>query len=123
MIGPIGIYEEGRIIELEPGIHDIKILGSWLVSLDNFKIYFKEINSNKIICWKERTFRTNHYVSGKKAKVIADVDIDKRSKYSIHFENPSHIKVIFMGPFGLGILLNRKIPNSEIKISIGFSGY
>ncbi|WP_369999695.1 hypothetical protein [Winogradskyella sp.] len=119
MLKPIGIYQEGKIIELNYGIYDIKILGSWLVSINNFKIYLKDVSGNRIIYWKEKTIRPNAYFKGKKAKIVADIDIDKGGQYSIHFENPSHVKVTYMGFFGLGILLNRKVPNHEIKIAIG----
>ena len=64
-------------------------------------------------------FRPNDYVNGKKAKVVADIDIVKGGKYSIHFVNPSHVEVTYSGLFGLGILLNKKIPNQNIQIAIG----
>lgn len=115
----ISIYDEGKAIELYAGVHKVKILGSWLISLNNFKIYLKEINGDKVIKWKEKMFRPNDYINGKKAKIIADFDIVKSGDYSIHFENPSHIKVTYMGLFGFGILLNKKIPNQDIKIVIG----
>ena len=50
---------------------------------------------------------------------VADVDILKSGKYSIHFENPSQLKVIYMGCFGLEIFLNRRIPNKNITVAIG----
>jgi hypothetical protein len=115
----IGIYEEGKIIELYAGIHNIKILGSWLVSLNLFRVYLKEVNGDGLIYWKKRMFRQNDYVNGKKAKIVADIDIDKGGLFSIHFENASHVKVTYMGRFGLGLLSRKKILNKDIKIVIG----
>ena len=115
----LNINEAGKIIDLYYGIHKIKIIGSWLVFINNFKIYFKNIDTDERVYWKTKTLQVNDYVNYKKAKVVADVDILKSGKYSIHFENPSQLKVIYMGCFGLEIFLNRRIPNKNITIAIG----
>ena len=119
MIGPIGIYEEGRVIELQPGIHKVKILGSWLVQTYGFKVFLKEVNGDKIIEWRGINMGANDYAFGMKAKNVGVLDIERWTKYSIHFENPHHVKVTLLGPFFIGALLNRQIPNREIKIVIG----
>jgi len=120
MIGPIGIYEEGKIIELQPGIHKVKILGSWLVQLYGFKVILKEVKGDKVIEWRRNVMGSNDYAYGKKAKNVAVLDIERWTKYSIHFENPHHVKVVILGPFFLGAIFNKKIPNREIKIAIGY---
>jgi hypothetical protein len=59
-----------KIIELYTGYHKVRILGSWLVLLNNFKVYLKEINNGKIIKCKNKMIYPNDYINGKKTKIF-----------------------------------------------------
>jgi hypothetical protein len=119
MTDPIPIYEEGKVIELQPGIYQVKVLGSWFVKVGDFSLSLREVGTGNLIKWRRTKFGAFDYVFKLKARDIGTIDIPKWAKYSISFRNPENVIVTRMGPFGITLPLNRAIPNSEIRIVIG----
>ncbi len=117
MIGPIGIYEQGHIIELQPGIYTIKALDSWLVRINNFKVRFREVNGDLELTWKKKKLGANDHAFKRKTKSIGEVHVPKWTKYSIHFENQKSLRVIKMNyGFFIGLIMDKAIPPEQVQI-------
>lgn len=93
MIKPINILDSGKEIELHQRTYKISIIGGWSVKLNNFKMYFKEVDSDKIIEPKLLRWRIQSHKHGQRIKRIGTIYIPKYTKCTIHFTNPDSLQV------------------------------
>jgi len=117
MNNPINILENNKQIELSVGIYSLKVLGGWKVIANNFFIILREVDGKTKIKSKDTFWKIQSYAFGKRAKIIASIDIPKKAKYEIEFVNVTDLKVkksnlMFFGPS------QNFLPMKEIEIFI-----
>ncbi len=115
----INIKEEGKIIELQPGIYKVKLIGSWFVDVGNFSLSIQDIDTNNIIKWRRSELGAFSKVKGMDAKIIGTIDIPSWTNYSVHFENTQDLAIYRMGIFGRFLFKRFAKRTSNLIIAVG----
>ncbi|WP_037314682.1 hypothetical protein [Salegentibacter sp. Hel_I_6] len=108
----------GKIIELQPGIYSVKVLGGWKVKTGDFSLELRHIDSDLKIKLKKTFWRIQSFAFKSRAKKIGSVDIPKWGSYSVQFKNANHLKIKKSNLFLISSFQKFK-PIEEIQIIIG----
>ena len=113
----VNIHTPNAQLELLAGDYIIDVLGGFGVTLGQFAIGLRHLESGEIFACKRSKWPIQGYAFGKRKKRILSVALDYSGLYEIQFIKPETIELHESNLFSFG-WYNDIVPNKEISVYI-----